>query len=98
MTSPLEPIRHECLQKNVMLERNLKQAIALYLAAGKDTQSHRALDDCYLCLDIINSRTTPPLPAEKEEQGETDGETAPPEQEPLEQEPGGEPAREEETL
>lgn len=48
------PIRHECIQKNVMLERNLKQAPPLYLSAGHESQNHRALDDCLLCVEIIH--------------------------------------------
>ena len=72
------PIRHECLQKNVMLERNLKQALALYLAAGEESQNHRALDDCYLCLDIIKRRTTPPLPTERQASLEDEPAFAPP--------------------
>ncbi len=59
------PIRHECIQRNVMLERNLKQAPPLYMAAGREGQNHRALDDCLLCIDII--RRIYPWPGSSEE-------------------------------
>ena len=59
------PIRHECIQRNVMLERNLKQAPPLYMAAGREGQNHRALDDCLLCVDII--RRIYPWPGSSEE-------------------------------
>lgn len=64
---PFGPIRHECIQKNVMLEMNLKQAPPLYLAAGREGQNHRALDDCLLCVDVIHRILEWPGDAEPDE-------------------------------
>ena len=46
-------INHVCLMDNVTRELSLSKNISLLAASGADGQSHRALDDCMLCLDII---------------------------------------------
>lgn len=44
---------HSCLMNNVMNEYNTDRYISLKDAAGEVYQSHRAIDDCRICLKII---------------------------------------------
>ena len=48
-------ISFECLMENVMNEFNTDRYVSLRHAAGEEFQSHRAVDDCRLCLELINN-------------------------------------------
>ncbi len=46
-------LTHECLMHNVMQESNSERFISLKNALGEVYQSHRAVDDCFMCLKLI---------------------------------------------
>lgn len=46
-------LKHVCLMHNVMKEYNSDRYISLKDALGVYMQSHRAVDDCLMCLEII---------------------------------------------
>lgn len=48
----------ECLMHNVMLEYSSDRYIALQSIVNT-SQCHRALDDCYLCLEVIQRYSLP---------------------------------------